>query len=233
MSATNLCLWVAGLALQLLLAGVLFVRGVARRFPVFTVLIGFYIVRSILLMTVFGYLARGAYRQLYDILSWIDLLLEILLAAELAAAILRHAGGWNSISAPRAAIGAVLVLMACALAAVSAALLPTPGRVPIDRGGAFSAVLMLVLLAWAVVTRVRGAPRRIVEGFAVYGAAGIAIGLERSYAALYRNGAAFAAGSYAQAGVYLAIVVYWLFTLKMPGARTAPSKGAELRPAAH
>jgi hypothetical protein len=233
MSAINLCLWIAGMALQLVLAALLFVRGVARRFPVFTVLIGFYILRSLLLMTVFGYLARDTYRQIFEIFSWIDLLLEILLAAELGAAILRQAGGSNRISPRRAAIGTALVLVACALAAVAAALLPTPGRVPVDRGGAFSAVLMLVLLAWAVLARVQGAPRHIVEGFAIYGAAGVAIGLERSYAALHRNGAAFAAGSYAQAGIYMAIVVYWLFTLRMTATSTAPSQSSPLRPAAH
>jgi hypothetical protein len=230
MSAINLCLWAAGLALQLVLAGLLFVRGVARRFPFFTLLVIFYILRSVALFSLFGWMARSAYSQLYDLLSFADLCLQVLLAGEISYAILKTTGGWTW---RRMAKLIPLAVLALTLAGGSAALLPTPGRVPVDRGTAFTAVLMLVVLAWAVFTRMQGAPRRIVEGFALYGVAGIVIGLERSYAALYRNAAAFAAGSYAQAGVYLAVVVFWLFTLRKRETRTAQSKRAQLRPAVH
>jgi hypothetical protein len=214
MSTANLFVWAAGLILQLVLSVALFVRGIARRFPVFASLIVFYVVRSVLLFALFSFVTRDAYAQLYDILSWTDLLLQILLALEIALAILRESGGWDSVSPRRAAIGMVLAFIACAVALGVAALLPAPGRVPVDRGAAFAAVLMLFLLAWAISLRLSGTPRRIVEGFALYGVAGVAIGLERSYAALYRNAAAYAAGSYAQAGIYMAVVMYWLLTLR-------------------
>jgi hypothetical protein len=230
MSTINLCLWAAGLALQLVLAGVLFARGVARRFPVFALLVLFYILRSVALFSLFGWMARSEYGQLYDLLSFADLCLQVLLAGEISRAILKNTGGWTW----RRMVKLIpLTVLALAIAGSVAALLPTPGRVPVDRGAAFTAVLMLLVLLWAAFARVKGAPRRIVEGFALYGVAGIAIGLERSYAALYRNGAAFAAGSYAQAGIYLAVIVYWLFMLRMTDARAAQLESAELRPAIH
>jgi hypothetical protein len=214
MSTVNHFLWAAGLILQLVLSVTLFLRGTARRFPVFASLIVFYIARSVLLFALFGFVARDTYAQLYEMLSWTDLLLQILLALEIGLAILRRSGGWDSVSPRRAAIATVLVFIACSAALGVAALLPAPGRIPVDRGAAFTAVLMLFLLAWVISIRLAGTPRRIVEGFAVYGAAGVAIGLERGYAALYRNAAAYAAGSYAQAGIYMAVVVYWLITLR-------------------
>lgn len=224
MSTVNLFVWVAGLVLQLALSAALFLRGNARRFPVFASLIVFYLVRSVLLFALFGFVARDTYAQLYDMLSWTDLLLQTLLAAEIGLAILRQSGGWDSVSPRRAAIGSVFVFIACVVALGIAAVLPAPGRIPIDRGAAFAAVLMLFLLAWTIAIRLSGTPRRIVEGFAVYGAAGVAFGLERSYAALYRNGSAYAAASYAEAGIYMAVVVYWLITLRAdetPAARSA------------
>lgn len=224
MSVLNVCLWAAGLALQLLLVAALFARGVAKRFPVFTTLILFYVARSVFLFTLFGHVAQSTYSGLYDLLSWIDLSLQILLAVEIGASILRHSGGQGSSSRRTTAIGTILVFTALMIAGVVAALLPSPGRIPVDRGAAFAAVLMLFLMTWAVAIRLPGPSRRIVEGFAVYGASAVAIGLERSYAALYRNAAAYTAGSYSQACVYIIVVAYWLFTLKLQ-ARTQAGAG--------
>jgi hypothetical protein len=214
MSLLNDCLWAAGLALQLVLVAALFSRGVARRFPVFSSLIVFYVVRSFFVFTLFGYVAHETYSDLYTLLSWVDFLLQILLVVEIGVANLRQSGGWDGLSPRAASVGTALAFIACAIAMGVAALLPSPGRLPVDRGAAVIAVLMLSLLVWALWIKLAGPPRRIVEGFAVYSLAAVSIGLERSYAALYRNSIAIAAGSYAQAGVYLAAVVFWLLTIK-------------------
>jgi hypothetical protein len=211
MSAINLCLWGAGLGLQLTLVAVLFLRRVARRFPIFTLLVIFYVLRSVTLFALFDYLARSTYSQLYDFLSLADLCLQILLAGEIAFSILRQSSGWTWSRMAKVALFAALAL---GVAGGVAALLPTPGSVPVDRGAAFAAVLMVLLLLWAVLARVAGATRRIAEGFAVYGIVSVLAGIARSYAALHRNAGAYAASSYAQAGIYMAVVVYWLFTLK-------------------
>jgi hypothetical protein len=211
MSALNLCLWAIGLALQVLLVAVLFLRGLVRRFPVFAFLIVFYIVRSVLLFALFGLVQQNTYSQLYDFLFLADFCLQILLAAEIAVCILRLQGGW---SLRRVATAAAFVILGVAIAGGSAALLPARGRVPIDRGAAFASALMVLLVVWMVFARMSGSPRRIAEGFAVYGVTGILAGIERNYAALHRYPGAYAASSYAQAGVYMVVVLYWLLTLR-------------------
>jgi hypothetical protein len=222
----NLFVWAAGLVLQLVLSVALFLRGTARRFPVFATLIVFYIARSVLSFVLLGSVAGDIYAQLYNMFSWTDPLLQILLTVEIGLAILRQSGGWDSVSPRRAAIASVLVFIACAVALGVAWLLPPSGRIPVDRGAAFAAVLMLFLLAGTIWTRASGTPRRIVEGFAIVATAGLFIGLERSYAALYRNAAAYTAGSYAQTGIYLAVVVYWLLTLRAQENSAPQSSGA-------
>jgi len=211
MNVINLCLLGAGLGLQVLLVVVLFRRGVARRFPIFTLLVIFYVLRSVALFALFDYLARSAYSRLYDFLSFADLCLQILLAGEIALNMLRKNRGWTLHRMAKVAFFATLALGA---AGGVAALLPTPGSVPVDRGAAFAAVLMVLLFLWAVLARVDRAPRRIAEGFAVYGIVSVLAGIARSYAALHRNAGAYAASSYAPAGIYMAVVIYWLFTLE-------------------
>jgi hypothetical protein len=209
MSTVNLLLWVLGLALQIGLVVVLFLRRVARRFPVFTALIAFYVLRSCLLVALFGYVARNTYFQLYDVFSFADLCLQILLAAEIAFSILRRRSGWPL---RRMVKVAALVILALAIAGGAAALLPAPGRVPVDRGGAFAAFLMVLVVLCEVFARVSGAPRRIAAGFAFYGVSGVIAGVTRSYAAPHRLAVAYAASSYAQAAIYILMVVYWLYT---------------------
>lgn len=215
MNVINLCLLSAGLGLQLVLVVVLFRRGVARRFPIFTLLVIFYVLRSVGLFALFDYLTRSAYSQLYDFLSFADLCLQILLAGEIAFSILRQIPRWNSgWTLRRMAKVAFFAALALGAAGGVASVLPTPGRVPVDRGAAFAAVLMALLLLWTVLARVAGTARRIAEGFAVYGIVSVVAGIERSYAALHRSAGAYAASSYAQAGIYLAVVIYWLFTFR-------------------
>lgn len=222
MSAINLCLWGAGLGLQIVLVAVMFGRGLARRFPVFTFLIVFYIVRSVLLFAVFGHVERNIYSQLYDFLSLADLCLQILLAGEIAVWILRQTSGWTL---RRVAAVAGFVVLSLAIAGGVAASLPGGGRVPIDRGAAFASVLMVLLVVWMIPGRISGPPRRIAEGFAIYGITGILAGVERSYAALHRLASAYAANSYAQAGIYMTVVLYWLFKLRpQPALRTPKSR---------
>ena len=49
------------LALQCALLALVFVRGVARRLPGFTVLLGFYPLRAVVLFVLFGHLATPDY----------------------------------------------------------------------------------------------------------------------------------------------------------------------------
>jgi hypothetical protein len=216
-------IWLLGLALQLLLLELLFRRGLARRFPVMTGLIVFYILRSALLAVMGYHIARDTYEAWADAFSMADVALETLLAAEIAAKALRGRGAWTG---GRIAGTVAIAVVVAAAAATAAAYLPSRGTIPIDRGSAFASLLLVLVFLWAVALRTRGPALRIAAGFAVYSAVAVGAAVERNQAALHRNAAAYVAGSYTQSGVYLAVVVFWILALKSaetPQARLAPA----------
>src|SRR5579875_1804035 len=80
----NTIVWLFSAALQLALFAALFGRRLARRVPIFTTLIGFYLARSILLFLIFGHIDLATYHALYDDLQIVDLLLQAAVAIEIA-----------------------------------------------------------------------------------------------------------------------------------------------------
>ena len=83
MNGLNLCLWLAGLALQAFLLVVLFRRKLVLRVPVFSFLIAFYVVRAAVLYVLSPRMAPPDYSHLYSVLSLADLCLQILVAVEI------------------------------------------------------------------------------------------------------------------------------------------------------
>jgi hypothetical protein len=109
---TNHLIWGAGLAGHLLLLGVLFARRRVARFPWFTLLIGFYLLRSIglaAMLRVSGHSARGLTTLLVDIA---DVLLQAAVLAELTWIALRGLGSLRRLTLPLLllASGVLLVL---------------------------------------------------------------------------------------------------------------------------
>lgn len=206
MKDINLILWCAGVTLQILLLGVLWLRGLLRRFPVFTTLIVFFIVRSVALFGLFGHVSRGAYASLYDALSLADVGLQILVGAEIAFGLLRAQSGRR-----RGATALGLYVGAVAIAAAAAAVMPIRGPAPTDRGSAFASVLLLLVCVWGIAVRVGGAIRRLAAGFAVYSGVALVAAVERNSAALHHRPGAYQAGAYAQSGAYIAVVLFWIW----------------------
>ena len=79
----NTSIWAIGLILQCLLLGALARRGMARRLPLFTALVGFYVVRSVFLFAAFGHLSTDTYSLTYQALSLMDIVFQVLVAWEL------------------------------------------------------------------------------------------------------------------------------------------------------
>jgi hypothetical protein len=235
MHIINTSVWIAGLVLQSFLLVALFLRHVVRRLPVFTVLLSFYVVRSILLYLLSGHLAPDDYGSLYNALSLADFLLQIVVAGELALCILR---GANRRGGPAWIKAGILIVLALAIAAVTASRVSVPGRYPPDRGMAFVAIVMLFLFLWMIAAKISGPPRRVAEGFALYGAIGTLAGIERAYAAIARNAHAFTGWSYLSTATWLVVVLFWIFALRKdkPAAksakksRPASSAGRRARP---
>lgn len=215
MNKVNLTLWFGSLVLQTVLVFILFARRLARRVLVFLVLLLFYISRSVLLFLLPRHVSITTFGHWYESLSYVDLVLELLIAASAGIFILRRTGKWTFLS-----IGAAagVLTTGIALSALVAGALPSLGPAPPDRGITFIAGLMLVLSIWAMLSRIRGVWIRIVQGFAVYGFCATVAGLIKSHAALHRDAHAFAIAVYAQAVSYLVVVVFWIFVLRPESA---------------
>lgn len=223
MPYANLILWWSGVTLQALLLLVLFLRNIARRFPAFTLLIGYYLIRSMFLFAMAGHLTVNSYRAIYNSLSLADICLQILVAGEVAVHILRTISRRTPL---RPATVAPLPA-ACLLAAAIAAMLPSHGVAPVDRGSAFPLLLMILLFLWAGFVRCDIAVRQIAGGFAAYGVVAIGAEVIRNYAALHRNAAVWRAAAYTQSGAYLAVVVFWLAAFAAYPKRTAQPAAAQ------
>jgi peptidoglycan/LPS O-acetylase OafA/YrhL len=211
MHILNTSVWIAGLVLQCFLLVALFLRRVARRLPIFTALLSFYVVRSILLYSLSGHLAPDDYGTLYNALSLADFVLQIVVAGELALCVVR---GANRRTGSAWIKTGLLIVLAVAIAAGAASRVSVPGRYPPDRGMAFVAILMLFLVLGMIAAKVSGPPRRVAEGFAFYGAIGTLAGIERAYAAIARDARAFTAWSYTSTTTWLVVVLFWILALR-------------------
>ncbi|HLH37148.1 MAG TPA: hypothetical protein VKX41_20925 [Alloacidobacterium sp.] len=86
-------LWAASFAGNFIMFLVLLVRGRWKKFPIFTTLIGYYVLENIAVFAVYRYAP-----QQYDIVYWLtfalDFSLQILLVFEIARVVLRPTGTW-------------------------------------------------------------------------------------------------------------------------------------------
>jgi hypothetical protein len=211
MKTVNFCLWSLGLLLQ----AVLLIRITRFRLflhmPMFAILIAFYVVRSLILYCIFTHLDVVAYNHLKDVLSLVDLVLQIVLALEIALHTLRalpptHPGRRLHFAAPLTAGAILAVILALAV--------PETARVPFDRGIVFTALLALLLFAWMTLAKVTGSQRLIAGGLAFYGIIAVLAAIGRNYSILYRSPAGFLTASYTQSGAYLLIALYWILTIR-------------------
>jgi hypothetical protein len=169
-------------------------------------LIGYYLLRSIFLSALAGHLTASAYRAIYDSLSLADMCLQILVAGEIAVHILRGIGHRTPL---RHATIAPLPA-ACLVAVAIAAMLPSRGVAPVGRASAVPLLLMILFFLWAEYVRSAGTVRRIAGGFAAYGIVAVGAQVIRNYAALHHIITVWRVAAYAPAGVYLAVVLFWL-----------------------
>ncbi len=209
-ATVNTWMWGLGLALQMALLAVLMLRGVARRLPAFSVLIGFYAARSVALFVASGHVSRGLMGSLYDGLWLVDLLLQMLVIAEIVVHVARVCGGWTAL---RGISLAVMVPVAAASGWAAGWAWQTRGRASIDRGEIGLTILFALLFGWAAWMGAAGFLRREVEGLAVYGLVSGVAQVERYRAALVRDAATYSGWSYGLAVVYLVVLVFWLVTM--------------------
>lgn len=239
--ALQTSLWAAGLAAHLLLLLVLVVRGHARRFPWFTALIVFYLLRSVIpQLPMTRHLDQASYVRLFWGFELGDILLRVLVLAELL---------WRAFQNSRISRGRIV---AWSVAAIAAAAVPTVlmGPLPASqvwaafaKGNLLVAFLSLALLAALIATRRstglswRSAASRIAHGLAFYAVVFLVLEALRLWAP---GAASFHSGHHATyfhywmqlsaAGAYLLAIMYWAvglwFTAPESARPTVAASGA-------
>jgi hypothetical protein len=200
-------LWAAGLALQFGLLAVVLVRGLARRMPAFTLLLAFYPLRSAALFGLYGHLAPANYAATANALSLVDLLLQLLLAMEIAAALVRTAGGWTL---RRVAAVATLPALAWAATWLLCGMLPANAPVPPDRLQVFNWLVLSLLALWAMPSAAGEVLRSVAVGFGFYGGIGLVATAVRTTAAMHRDAAAFSISSYVLSATWVLLLFLWM-----------------------
>ena len=227
-------IWACGLLLQLALFIALSRRDIARRTPLFTALIGFYLFRSALLYLGFGLIGSESYHSIYEASQMLEIFIELGLAASLALAIIRGDAGAAEVTQPerrmRTVVAAALLIGALLLTWLVASLVPARAAVQPDRAQILFDLLMILLWGWSRILRSSLEPARtILSGFAVYGAISIAASLGRTHASLGHNAREYGLWSYAVSATYLAVVIYWIISVVQPRAQSIDQAAAGIQ----
>lgn len=99
-SSVDQFLWLCGFGCNVGLLCVLVFRSRCRVFPIFTLLITFQILSSVVLFYLFRYVGDGAYQRTDSIITTIDYMFQIALVIEIAFQVLRPNGVWIRNSRP-------------------------------------------------------------------------------------------------------------------------------------
>jgi hypothetical protein len=208
---TNHLIFAAGLLGHLLLLGVLFKRKRAARFPWFTLLIIFYVVRSVGLVAALRVSGHPAPLFASMIIDLTDVLLQCAVLAELSWNSLQPLGGIRRFTVP-------LLLVASGIVIVNR--LAPPGHTTLRTVLVLMHFLLSVLMVeWAIVLAFllrslrlswRSHVAVISFGFGVYSAALLAGG---GYFTTGREMRDYVFFSYFRIIVYLLIVVFWSVSL--------------------
>jgi hypothetical protein len=208
---TNHLIWAAGLLGHVILLVVLFTRHRVARLPWFTLLIFFYLLRSVGLAATLHFSGHPAHRFAILVLDSTDVLLQCAVLAELAWIALRPLGGIRRYTLPLLLVGSgVLIVMRLAPAGY------TSLRMDLVL---LHFLLSVLMVEWAVVLAFLLRPLRlswrshvavISFGFGVYSAALLAGG---GYFTIGREMSDYVFFSFFRISVYLLVLLGWALAL--------------------
>jgi len=210
---TNFLIWAAGLLGHLLLLGVLFARKRVHRFPWFTLLIVFYLLRSVALVTAFHLSGHPVHPFTTIMVDLTDILLQCAVLAELTWIALEPIGRLRRVTLP-------LLLLASGVLIV---IRLTPSHPSIRAAPLLLHFLLTVLMVeWSIMLAFLLRPLRlswrshvaaISFGFGVYSAALLAGG---GYFTTGRQMRDYIFFSFFRVVVYLLVVLWWAWSLWLP-----------------
>ena len=206
-TSINNSLFLASLALQAGLLVLVWLRGYARRIPSFTLLLFFYPMRSLVLFVLPRMIGPSDFGVAYRELVLFGLLLQVVVAVEIGWRLWRVSGPfrWGLLLVPVIAWMGALILWAA---------LPERTPLPADRLQIFCSIAMILLCGFALAGRADLLLRRVITGLASFGLVDLIATAGKSFAALHRDAASFAAWSYVDAGGYLLVVIFWMLSLR-------------------
>ena len=189
-----------------------------RTFPIFTVLMGFNAVRTIILVILYKYSSRDTYWFAYQGASFLDLALQLGIIFELARVVLKPIGSW--VREARSMFLLFGILGAAAAAAIAYYINPSSPSTSdfwVEKGNLFSAMLTLELFASMLFASTRlgllGSSHvmRLGQGWAVWAIADLIA--EGAYSHFGKN---LAGLDYIRTGTYFCVTIYWIITLWRP-----------------
>jgi hypothetical protein len=220
LSLLDRLLWIASFVGHSMLLLVLVVKGRWRAFPVFTLLIGFSTLRTILLFSIYRYGSEQVYAAVYWGAEVLDLALQLGLVYEMASIVLKPASVWVRDARPTILLlGFIGTLIAAGLAFAA-----SPGR-PSTLGGwndkaqLFSIMLFCVLFASMMVASSRfGLVWRnhvmgLGRGLTVWAIISLLVEACHSY---FGPDWHFDLLNHIRIGTYIGATVYWIFTFWRP-----------------
>lgn len=212
-----------GLISEVVLIGVLVVKKLTRRLKVFTILVCYYTLQTILLYAVMRYAGGRVYFYAYWSSAIIDVLLQICLFMEGAIQIFRPTGYWGAdIKRTLICLLSASVTLALALTWLAAPETKYPVQAVVIRGHFFSSVLISELFVAMVTFSVAlGLPMntyisRVLNGWGVYTIAGILIQGLQSYFGVAKGTETYALLSQYKVALYVLITIYWSIALWLP-----------------
>jgi hypothetical protein len=217
LTGLDFLLWAAGFVADLALLFVLWFRGRASAFPIFTTYITANVVRTIVLYSLLRFGTRASYFYVYWSLAVIDELLQLGVIYEISAHIFRPLGGWA-----KDVRGSFVWLLSLSVAVAGALtwLANPPAQLGIQlvvlKGNFFSAALMSELFVALIALSVTvGLPwkahvAKICLGLGAYSVVDFLIETGHNYFGLSQSTQAlFDDLAHIRIGVSIACVAYW------------------------
>ncbi len=213
-------LWAAIFVQDLILVCMLLIRRRIQRFPVFTALISFDIVRTVTLFVIQHSGSRATYFYMYWVLALIDVLLQLGVLYGIASCVFRPAGRWTSDTVS----GLISLVLGSFVGGTMLTWIPKPAvvlplQVVLLKGNFFSALLFSELSVGMLALSVRAGLSwkahiaRLMQGFVGYSLCTLALETARTYFGVKHGSPAYSNLSHIRIVVYMLCMSYWIVTL--------------------
>ncbi len=220
LSRVDILYWAAGFAGHLLLVAIMAYRGLTKRFPFFTSLIAFNLLRSTALLCINLFASRGWYFYSYWSLFAVDIALQLLVMYEIAGSIFRPLGTWASDVRKRG----MFLIAASILIGFALILLPRPAVELWYQTWLLKASFLasavecelfvgIAVLSWEGGFSWNSYVARIASGFALFAFPDMVVEIATTRLGLKNEDAIYQALIHIRMTAYIASLLFWIVAL--------------------